>query len=93
MGEFIQIRPLKEEENKAGSIQLATVTKQRPAKGEVISVGDGRHLADGTFVKPPVEVGDIVVYNPHLFVHELKQDGQDTIIVSTNAIYGKMIHE
>ena len=90
MSEFIQIRPIKEDE-KVGGIQLAQVTKQRPAKGEVMSVGEGRHLADGTFVKPGVAIGDVVLYNPHLFVYELKQDGMDTIIVSTNAIYGKMI--
>lgn len=90
LNEFVQIAPIKEEEQKQGKVILAKVRKEKPAKGEVISVGAGRHLADGTLVKPAVEPGDVVVYNPHMIGYELEaEDGSVTIIISTMAIYGR----
>lgn len=68
---------------------LDEVTKKPKAKGIVISVGDGRILNDGTRIEPNVEVGDVVVFNPHLIGHELEESGEVTLILSSNAIYGK----
>ncbi len=89
LNEFVQIRPIKEE-RKQGKILLSNVNKEKSAKGEVLSVGLGRHLADGTLVKATVEVGDKVLYNPHMIGYELKEDdGKVSIIISAMAIYGR----
>ena len=88
LSEFVQIKPIQEERNVWG-IELASVSRRPMAKGEVLSVGEGRHLADGTLVVPGVKVGEIVLYNPHMVSYELKQEGAETVIVSSAAIYGK----
>ena len=68
--------------------------KEKTAKGRVLSVGEGRFLTDGTLVKPDLKVGDTVVYNPHLIGFELKDDeGNETVLVSSNAVYGKYVEE
>src|SRR3990167_86674 len=90
LNEFVQIEPIEEEaEQKQGKVIVAEVRKEKPAKGRVISVGSGRHLADGTLIVPGVEPGDMVVYNPHMIGYELRgDDGKLTIIISSMAIYG-----
>jgi co-chaperonin GroES (HSP10) len=91
LNEFVQIEPISEGEQRQGKVLLADVRKDKPAKGTVLSVGCGRHLADGTLVKPAVEPGDMVVYNPHMIGYELKDaDGKLTIIISSLAIYGRL---
>jgi chaperonin GroES len=89
LNEFIQIEPIEDKEQKAGGVILAKTTKERPARGTIISMGEGRTLQDGTFVKPDVKVGDTVVYNPHMVGYELEEDGKTTLIISNNALYGK----
>ena len=88
LNEFIQIEPVEDEQEKSGII-LAKTTKVRPARGIIISMGEGRTLQDGTFVKPDVKVGDLVVYNPHMVGYELEDKGKITLIISNNALYGK----
>lgn len=71
---------------------LASVTKAKESRGVVVSVGEGRRLADGTLVHPGVEVNDVVIYNPHMVGHEVKDEtGADTVIISATGIYGKMV--
>ena len=89
LNEFVQIEPLVEEEKKQGKVILANTRKEKPAKGKVLSVGPGRHLADGTLVKSELEVGDVVFYNPHMIGYELEDDGKKSIIISSMAIYGR----
>lgn len=90
LNEFVQIEPIEDEaEKRQGKVIVAEVKKEKPARGRVISVGSGRHLADGTLIVPGVEPGDIVVYNPHMIGYELEHEGKLTIIISSMAIYGR----
>ncbi len=63
--------------------------KPKPAEGVVLSVGPGRFLADGTIAKVGLEPGDSVLYNPHLVAYEVEYDGKETIVIGSNAIYGR----
>lgn len=69
-------------------IVLAEVVKQKTAKGKVLSVGEGRLLANGTWVKPQVAVGDTILYNPHL-LQVVDHAGEKIYIINAQAIYGK----
>ena len=37
----------------------------KPYEGEVIAVGPGEYLYDGTFIKPTIKVGDRVIYGSY----------------------------
>ena len=86
LNEYVHIEPM--EESKKGGIAIAETTKKKTAVAKVLSVGEGRALPDGTFVKPPVEVGDVIIVNPHL-VQEVESDGEVILIINTIGIYGK----
>ena len=48
LGDRVVIRVAKEEEKTVGGIVLASVAKEKPQTGEVIAVGEGRVLENGT---------------------------------------------
>jgi chaperonin GroES len=71
----MQLRPLsdkvilktlpKEEMTKAGIILPETVDKERPEQGEVIAVGPGKLLDNGSRAAMSVKVGDKVVFKKY----------------------------
>lgn len=52
-------------EDKIGMIIVPDVAKEKPTKAEVLAVGNGRTLADGTVVAPEVKKGDIVLFGKY----------------------------
>jgi chaperonin GroES len=61
----VLIRPIKPEETTTGGIIIPDTAKEKPIHGEVLAVGEGRILEDGTTAPLRVKVGDIVVYSKH----------------------------
>ena len=68
------------EERTAGGIVLPDTAKNKPARGTVVSVGNGRLLEDGTRAPLQVKVGDRVLftqYAPETF----KIDDQELLLM------------
>ncbi len=57
------------EERTAGGIVLPDSAREKPARGKVISVGDGRLLEDGSRSKLQVKVGDRVLFTSYAGDH------------------------
>ena len=53
------------ERSTAGGIVLPDTAKDKPARGKVVSVGDGRLLDDGTRGPLQVKVGDRVLFSSY----------------------------
>ncbi len=79
LGDNVVVKPLKEETVKGGIIIPDTAT-ERTEKGEVIAVGTGKLLENGTRKAIELKVGDKVLYSYSR--KELKIDGQELVIVS-----------
>jgi chaperonin GroES len=62
LGDHVLVKPLSNEEKTEGGIYLPDTAKEKPQEGEVIAVGPGRMLDNGTRVEPEVKVGDKVIY-------------------------------
>jgi len=63
LGDHVVIKSLKEEEVTASGIILPdTVEKEKKAEGEVIAVGPGKLLENGTRAQIEVKVGDKVIF-------------------------------
>jgi chaperonin GroES len=58
------VRPAKAED-KIGSIIVPENAKEKPVRGEVLAVGNGRVLADGTRLPLDVKPGDVVLYGKY----------------------------
>jgi chaperonin GroES len=62
LGDHVLVKPLFKEEKTRGGIILPDTAKEKPQAGEVIAVGPGRILDNGTRVQPEVKTGDKVIY-------------------------------
>lgn len=82
------IKPVKEEKvTKSGIVLPDTVEKEELENGEVIAVGDGKMLDNGTRAPLTVKVGDRVIlkkYGPD----KVKIDGEDYLIADEDDLVG-----
>jgi chaperonin GroES len=65
LGDRVVIRREESEERTAGGILLPDSAKDKPARGKVISVGDGKLLDDGKRSTLQVKVGDRVLFSSY----------------------------
>jgi chaperonin GroES len=91
-----QLRPLqdrvlikreKEEETSAGGIIIPDTAKEKPIRGEVMAVGNGKVQEDGTTRKVDVRVGDRVLFGKYEGT-EVKIDGEERLIIREDDILG-----
>ncbi len=62
LGDRLVVRRSQAEETTAGGIVLPDSAKNKPQKGEVLAVGPGRLLKDGTRKPLQVKQGDVVYF-------------------------------
>jgi chaperonin GroES len=65
LGDRVVVEREEAEEKTAGGIVLPDTAKNKPARGTVISVGDGRQLDNGKRVPLQVKVGDRVLFSSY----------------------------
>jgi len=65
LGDRVVVEREKAEEITAGGIVLPDTAKDKPARGKVLSVGDGRLLDDGTRKALQVRKGDRVLFTSY----------------------------
>src|SRR3990170_4690950 len=69
LADRLVVKPLEEEEVTASGIVLPETAKEKPMKGEVLSVGPGARDEDGDRIEMDVKVGDKI-----LFAKEIELD-------------------
>lgn len=63
LGDHVLVKPIQAEEVTAAGIYIPeTAEKEKKAEGEVVAVGPGKLLKDGSRSTMEVSVGDIVLY-------------------------------
>ncbi len=65
LGEYIIIKRIDPEETTEGGIVLPEAARNGTDQGRVLSVGEGRRLADGTRVALQVNEGDRIVFRSY----------------------------
>lgn len=65
IGDRVVIQREEAETTTAGGIVLPDSAKDKPARGKVVSLGDGRLLDDGSRSEFQVTVGDCVIFNSY----------------------------
>ena len=61
----VVIEILDAEETTSGGIVLPDTAKEKPQKGKVVAVGEGKLLDDGSRAKPGVAKGDVVLFGKY----------------------------
>ena len=90
LGDRVVIKPLEVEEKTASGIVLPEKAKEKPQEGEVVAVGSGRILDNGTRVEMVVAVGDRVLFSKYAGT-EVKLDGVEYLIMRQDDILGKLV--
>lgn len=76
----IVVKVSQKEEKSVGGIVLPDTAKEKPQEGEVISVGPGRVLDNGSRLAPSVKVGDKVIFAKYSGT-EVKIDGEEYLVM------------
>ncbi len=71
----------------AGGLYLPETSKQKPSRGEILAVGQGRLDKEGKVTPLTVSVGDVVVFGKYAGT-EIKIDGEERIILREEDILG-----
>jgi len=75
----------KEEKTKSGIILPDTVDKEKPEQGEVIAVGPGKLLDNGSRGPMEVKPGDRVLFKKYS-PDEIKVEGEEVLVLSQSDI-------
>ncbi len=74
------------EEQKQGSIILPdTLQKERPQRGEIVAVGEGKRDANGNLIPVTVKKGDVVLFTKY-GPTEIKVEGKEYLIAREDDI-------
>jgi chaperonin GroES len=65
LGDRVVLERAESEQKTAGGIVLPDTAKEKPTRGKIVSVGDGRLLKDGKRVPLQVKVGDEVLFTTY----------------------------
>ena len=81
----VLIKRLEKEETTKGGIVLPETAKEKPTKGKVLAVGNGKLLDDGTRTSFQVKVGDLVLFNSY-GGNDVEIDGEEVLIMEESDI-------
>jgi chaperonin GroES len=90
----MKIRPLhdrvivkrtEEEKTSAGGIVIPDSAAEKPVKGEVVAVGNGKVLENGETRKLDLKVGDKILFGKYSGT-EVKVDGTDLLVMREDDI-------
>jgi chaperonin GroES len=85
LGEKVLVKRLEADERTAGGIVLPDAAKEKPKRGTVLSVGDGRLLDTGKRQPLQLKSGDQVLFTSYAGT-EVKVDGEEMIIMDESDI-------
>ncbi len=83
----VVVKRMEEERTSAGGIVIPDSATEKPVKGEVIAVGNGK-VSDSGEVRPlDVKVGDQILFGKYSGT-EIKVDGDEILIMREEDILG-----
>ena len=74
-------------EKTSGGLFIPDSAKEKPQEAEVVAVGKGKRLEDGSVVSLDVQVGDRILFGKYSG-SEIKLDGNDYLILREDEILG-----
>ena len=83
------VRRLEEKETARGGIIIPDTAREKPTKGKVLAVGNGRVLENGKKLALDVKVGDQILFGKYSGT-EIKIDGEEVLIVREDEVLAIM---
>ncbi|RDC63251.1 MULTISPECIES: co-chaperone GroES [Adhaeribacter] len=86
LADRVIVAPAAAEEKTKSGIIIPDTAKEKPQRGEIVAVGEGKVSEQGVLVKPQLQVGDQVLYGKYAGT-EITVDGQDYLIMRESDIF------
>ena len=85
LADKVLVERIEAEAKTAGGIVLPDTAKEKPQRGKIIAVGDGKILDDGSRRKLQIKKGDQVLFTSYAGT-DIKIDGKEYLIMSESDI-------
>jgi chaperonin GroES len=79
------VRRLEEKKTAKGGIIIPDTAKEKPQEGEVLAVGNGKVLENGTKVALEVKVGNKILFGKYTGT-DIKIDGEEVLILREDEV-------
>lgn len=81
----VVVRRLEDERTTAGGIVIPDSAAEKPMRGEIIAVGQGKALDNGDVRNLAVKVGDVVLFGKYSGT-EIKLNGEELVVMREDDI-------
>jgi chaperonin GroES len=81
------LKRMEEETTSPGGIVIPDSAAEKPIRGEVMAIGNGKRLDSGEVVPLDVKVGDTVLFGKYSGT-EVKVNGEDLLVMREEDIMG-----
>jgi chaperonin GroES len=85
LGDKILVKRVEAETKTKSGIVLPDSAKEKPKRGKVLAVGDGKRLDNGERAAIEVKKGDEVLFTSYAGT-ELKIDGEEVLVMSVDDV-------
>ena len=79
------VKRIEEKETVKGGIIIPDTAKEKPQEGEVLAVGNGKILDNGTKIALDVKVGDKILFGKYSGT-DIRIDGEDVLILREDEV-------
>lgn len=83
----VVVRRTEEETKSAGGIVIPDSATEKPSQGEVIAVGPGKKLDNGSIQEVDLKAGDKILFGQYAG-SSVKLDGEEVLIMSESEVFG-----
>ena len=83
----VVIKRIEESETMQGGLYIPDSAKEKPQRGEVVAVGNGKRTEDGKVLPLDVKVGDAILFGKYSG-SDIKLDGNEYLIMREDEILG-----
>jgi chaperonin GroES len=87
LNDRIIVRRTEDQEQMRGGLYIPDTAKEKPQEGEVIAVGNGKLLENGTRIQMDVKAGDRILFGKYAGT-EVKLDGEEYLILREDDVLG-----
>jgi chaperonin GroES len=89
LGDRLIVQAIEEEQTTASGLELPDTAKEKPQKGKIVAIGDGKLDENGKRIPLEVKEGDEVLYSKYGGT-EIKIDGEDLLVLRESDVLAKV---
>ena len=83
----VVVRRLEEETKSAGGIVIPDSATEKPSQGEVLAVGPGKKLDNGSVQEVDLKVGDKILFGQYAG-STVKMEGEELLNMTESEVFG-----